>query len=122
MINVVICDDNEKFSNTFSKVITWFLKGEGFYVNVTIISNYEKDFDKTLELNNQIYILGINNENIVKKIKDLNMAIPILIMNDKCKKKFFDFLSGSTNLKDDGKKLFQKQKLFNLKIKILIIL
>ena len=40
MINVIICDDNTKFINTFSKVITWFFKSEGLDTNIIIVNDY----------------------------------------------------------------------------------
>lgn len=96
MINVVIYDNNKKFINTFSKIITWFLKGEGLDSNTIIAKTYE-EFKNTLTLTNQIYVLGITNDDILNEINKLNKGIPILIMNDMCKKGFFDFLSGSTS-------------------------
>ena len=50
MINVVIYDNNDKFINTFSKMVTWFLKREGFNPNIIIVKNHE-EFKKTLTLN-----------------------------------------------------------------------
>ena len=122
MINVVICDNNKKFTNIFSKVITWFFRSEGLETNIIIVNNYNNDFEKTLELSNQIYILGLNDksnglENITNKINNKNKAIPILIMNDKCKKEFFNFLSGNTNLKNDKNTEFSKSKTIQFKDK-----
>ena len=103
MINVVIYDNNDKFINTFSKMVTWFLKREGFNPNIIIVKNHE-EFKKTLTLDNQIYILSnIDYNNILKEINNLNKGIPILIINELCKKEFFNFLSGNTNYKSNNK-------------------
>ena len=51
MINVIICDDNTKFINTFSKVITWFFKSEGLDTNIIIVNDYGENFKNTLDLN-----------------------------------------------------------------------
>ena len=122
MINVVICDDNKKFINTFSKVITWLFKSEGLETNIIIVNDYGDDFKKTLDLNNQIYILGKNYENnsfknIANIINNKNKAIPILIINDNCKKEFFNFLNGSINLKSNNNIEYPKSKTIQFKDK-----
>lgn len=105
MINIIICDNNEIFSNTLSKMVAWFFKNEGLNTNIIFIKEYDKKFEETLTLNNQIYILGFEDEknsyeSITKKIKNMDRAIPILILNNKCKQSFFNFLSGTTHLKN----------------------
>lgn len=118
MINVVICDNDEKFINTFSKVVTWFLKSEGLETNIIVINNYNKDFEETLNLNNLMYFLCLpNSDKIISKINDKNKGIPIILLDDKCKKSFFNFLNGNTSLKSSEKENFSKSKTIELKDK-----
>ena len=116
MINVVICDNDERFINTFSKVITWFLKSEELETNIIVVSDYNEKFNDTLSLNNQMYFLCLpNSYEIINKINNKNKDIPVILLNDKCKKSFFNFLSGNTSLKSNDKDNFSNNKTIVLK-------
>ncbi len=101
MINIIICSEDKNFSNTFSSFISSFFKYEGINSNIIVITKYGTDFKNTFKLSNQIYILNHEDkdnsfDSISKQILSTNKDASILIITDKTKNKFFNFLKGST--------------------------